>query len=212
MVLWNGGIWDWFDPEPAIAAVTRLHARDDRWRLVFMSTARPSLRATMGAAERVARAASDVVHVNREWVPYADRPGYLLEADVCVSTHRPTLESRFSYRNRLLDCIWAGLPIVCTEGDAFAELVTEHGWGRTVRPEDPERLAAALEDVVQAGRSVVAESMMRYRTEHTWPAAAARIHELATAALVGARPARLDPVAGLARARHTAAAAVRRPR
>ena len=212
IVLWNGGVWDWFDPETAIAAVTRLHARDDRWRLFFMSTARPSLRAAMGAAERVAQAAGDVVRVNREWVSYADRAGYLLEADVCVSTHRPTLESRFAYRNRLLDCIWAGLPIVCTEGDDFAKLVAEQGWGRTVRPEDPEELVAALQDVVQAGRPAVAESMMRYRTEHTWSAAASRIHELATAALRGARPARLDPVAGLARARHTAAAAIRRPR
>ena len=212
IVLWNGGVWDWFDPETAIAAVTLLHARDERWRLFFMSTGRPSLRAKMGAAERVARAAGDVVRVNREWVPYAERSGYLLEADVCVSTHRPTLESRFSYRNRLLDCIWAGLPIVCTEGDAFAELVVEREWGRTVAPEDPEQLAAALQEVVQAGRPAVAESMMRYRTEHTWSAAAARIHAMATGALTRAGPSGLDPVAGLMRARHSTAGRLRRPR
>ncbi len=209
IVLWNGGVWDWFDPDTAIAAVTRLYARDERWRLFFISTARPSLRTPMGAAERVARAAGEVVGVNRQWVPYAERAGYLLEADVCVSTHRPTLESHFSYRNRLLDCIWAGLPIVCTEGDAFADLVAARGWGRTVRPEDPEALATALEAVVETGRPAVAESMRRYRNEHTWSTAAARILAMATVARAEAKPRRLDPAAGWARARHTAAAAMR---
>ena len=166
----------------------------------------------MDAADVVTSAASEVVGFNREWVPYAERAGYLLEADVCVSTNRPTLESRFAYRNRLLDCIWAGLPLVCTEGDAIADLVTEHAWGGVVAPEDPQAVADALEAVVGAGRASFADSMARYRERHTWVAAASTLHDLSVLALGGsARPRRVDVVATLARARHTAAAAVRPP-
>jgi hypothetical protein len=42
---------------------------------------------------------------------------------VGVSTHRDHLETRLSFRTRMLDYIWAGLPIVCTDGDHFASLV-----------------------------------------------------------------------------------------
>jgi len=177
-----------------------------------MSTARPSLRSAMGAADRLTSAESEAVCFRREWVPYAERAGYLLEADVCVATHRPTLESRFAYRNRLLDCVWTGLPIVCTEGDFFADLVTDQAWGKVVAPEDPDALAEALEAVVGMARAPFAASMARYRERHTWAAAAAAINGLAAAVVAGAgRPRRLDVAAALSRVRHTAASAVRPP-
>jgi hypothetical protein len=80
-----------------------------------------------------------------DWVPYAERARYLLEADIGVSTHREHLETRYAFRTRMLDYIWAGLPIVCTRGDFFADLVDERHLGLTVPPRDAAALAAALE-------------------------------------------------------------------
>ena len=54
------------------------------------------------------------------------------------------LETRFSFRTRMLDYLWATLPIVCTRGDHFAELVEREGLGLTVPYGDPEALAAAI--------------------------------------------------------------------
>ena len=212
IVLWNGGVWDWFDPRTAIEAARLLHARDERWRLFFMSTGRPSVRAAMSTAALVTGAGGEAVRFNSEWVPYDERAGYLLEADVCVSTHRPTIEARFAYRNRLLDCVWAGLPVVCTEGDSIADLVASQGWGRVVPPEDPRSVANALEEVVEAGRDSFAKAMSQYREHHTWADAAAKLHAVAVLAL--GRPARrrsVDLAAALARIRHGAASALRPP-
>src|SRR5262249_52267988 len=64
-----------------------------------------------------------------DWVPYAERAGYLLEADVGVSLHPDSVETRFAFRSRLLDCLWAGLPLVCTRGDALAGLGEREGRG-----------------------------------------------------------------------------------
>ena len=64
-----------------------------------------------------------------------------------MSTHRANLESRFAYRTRLLDCVWAGLPIVCTEGDVMAEMVARHGFGIVVPADNAEALAGALERI-----------------------------------------------------------------
>ena len=55
-----------------------------------------------------------VVFFNFGWVPYAERGRYLLEADVAVSAHFDDIETRFAFRTRFLDCLWAGLPVVTT--------------------------------------------------------------------------------------------------
>jgi hypothetical protein len=83
-----------------------------------------------------------------DWVPYAERWRYLVEADIGLSTHRDHLETRLSFRTRMLDYLWAGLPIVCTDGDHFASLVTDHELGLVVHPGDIDRLASAIERLV----------------------------------------------------------------
>lgn len=79
------------------------------------------------------------VFFNEGWVPYDKRQSYLLEADLGVSTHLDHLETAFSFRTRILDYIWASLPIVTTEGDALADLVTGEGLGSSVPPATPKR-------------------------------------------------------------------------
>ena len=46
---------------------------------------------------------------------------YLLDADLAVSAHFDDVETRFAFRTRLLDCLWAGLPVVTTRGDTLGD-------------------------------------------------------------------------------------------
>jgi hypothetical protein len=85
------------------------------------------------------------VFFNQTWVNYDDRLNYLLDADVGVSTHFNHLETAYSFRTRILDYLWAGLPIVSTQGDTFGDYISKHGLGRVVEPQDPVALAEALE-------------------------------------------------------------------
>jgi hypothetical protein len=78
------------------------------------------------------------------YVPYGERANYLLESDFGVSTHRHGVEARLASRTRFLDYMWAGLPILCTEGDSLAEMVSREGLGITVPDGDPEGLAEAI--------------------------------------------------------------------
>ena len=82
------------------------------------------------------------VHFNYGWVPYEERQSYLREADLDLA-HHDHLETRFSFRTRVLDYIWAGLPMVLTRGDSMGELVERAGLGATVAPEDDEGFASA---------------------------------------------------------------------
>ena len=70
------------------------------------------------------------VFFNPGWVPYERRADFLLDADVAVSTHLDHLETRYSFRSRVLDYLWAGLPMVLTAGDVLADEVADGGPGR----------------------------------------------------------------------------------
>ncbi|MGQ0521066.1 MAG: glycosyltransferase, partial [Actinomycetota bacterium] len=59
-------------------------------------------------------------------------------------THLEHVETAYSFRSRILDYLWAGLPIVATSGDAFGALIESEGLGATVAPGDEEALEEAL--------------------------------------------------------------------
>jgi len=88
------------------------------------------------------------VFFNETWVPYTERQNWLLDADCGVTTHYEHVETTFAFRTRVLDYLWAGLPIVTTDGDAFAELVRTERLGIVVPAQDPDALADALERVL----------------------------------------------------------------
>jgi glycosyltransferase involved in cell wall biosynthesis len=152
LILWAGGIYNWFDPLTLIRAVDAVRVRRPRVRLYFMGLAHPNprvpeMRMATDAQKLAAELGLTGTHVffNPGWVPYGQRAGVLLDADVGVSTHLDHAETAYSFRTRLLDHLWAGLPTVATRGDALAELVDAEGLGLTVPPGDVTALAAALD-------------------------------------------------------------------
>ena len=151
VLVWAGGVYDWFDPLTLVRAVGRLARRRPGVRLYFMGLRHPNPDVPEMAMSTATRALADELgltgrHVffNEGWVAYADRENYLTEATLGVTCHFASAETHFSFRTRALDYLWAGLPMVTTEGDSFADLVVEEGLGLSVPPEDPEALEAAL--------------------------------------------------------------------
>ena len=110
------------------------------------------------------------VFFNDSWVDYDERQNYLLEADIGVSTHRSHIETTFSFRTRILDYLWASLPMVVTEGDHFADLVEKHGLGITVPAADTPALADALEKALfdTEFRSSATQALAVVRESYRW--------------------------------------------
>jgi glycosyltransferase involved in cell wall biosynthesis len=183
IVLWNGGIWTWLDAPTVIRGVGRLIERRPTVRLVFISS-NPSGKPAEEEAHALARELGlmdRIVFFNDTWVPYDERVDWLLEANCAASAHSDNLETRFAFRTRQLDCFWAGLPIVCTEGDELATRVELEGLGRTVPPGNPEAMADALEDVLENGRESYATNLAAAAEQFTWPRVTDRIVRFTTA-------------------------------
>ncbi|HLF24914.1 MAG TPA: glycosyltransferase family 4 protein [Anaerolineae bacterium] len=156
VVLWGGGIWNWLDAPTLIRALARIARQRTDIKLFFMGIThpRPLTERMTAAAEAVAL--SDALGLTgraiffNEWIAYTDRENYLLEADVGVSLHRDQLETRFSFRTRFLDYVWAGLPIVATRGDVLSEQVDARRLGRVVQPGDVDGVAEAILTLLDA--------------------------------------------------------------
>ncbi|WP_250442507.1 glycosyltransferase [Actinotalea sp. C106] len=176
VILWGGGIYNWFDPLTLIRAVDRLKDRHPEVRLFFLGLKHPNPGVpAMTVAWRTRELAEELgltgrhVFFNEGWVPYEERADYLLDADVGVSTHFQHIETEFSFRTRILDYLWASLPIVATDGDTFGGLIKERGLGHAVPAEDVEALESALEELLfdeeaaERARTAVREVAEEYR-------------------------------------------------
>ena len=169
VILWGGGIYNWFDPLTLIRAVDHLRQKHPEVRLFFLGTKHPNpgvpdMRIAWESRQLADQLGLTGTHVffNDSWVPYDERADYLLDADVGVSTHFHHIETAFSFRTRILDYLWASLPIVATGGDTFGELIRAHGLGEVVEPEDVEGLSAALETMLYDDEAI-AEARARVR-------------------------------------------------
>jgi glycosyltransferase involved in cell wall biosynthesis len=184
LALFWGGLWDWMDPALAVQAFAELRKSGPDAHLVFLAGARPGGDTMRAAADR-ARAAvgqlgmTDRVHFLDRWIPYAQRGAVLAEADIAVTAHRSTLEAELAFRTRLLDCLWAGLPPVCTRGDALAEAAEREGWGGAADPGDAAGLARAAAALLAPGARDRARARMEPAVErYRWSRAAVTLGEL----------------------------------
>ena len=152
VIIWGGGVYNWFDPLTLIHAVDRLRTRIPEIRLFFLGLRHPNPDIPeMRMAVETQRLAAELglvnthVFFNDDWVPFEERQNYLLDADLGVSTHLDHIETEFSFRTRILDYLWAGLPILATDGDSFAEVIRREGLGVVVAAGDVAAVEEGLE-------------------------------------------------------------------
>lgn len=179
VLLWGGGIWEWLDPLTVIRAMQTIGRERPDIKLFFLGQQHPNTvdvppmlmydRAVELAQQLGLRDSS--VFFNTGWVPYAERADYLLEADIGLSAHSEHLETRFAFRTRLLDYIWAGLPVVVSAGDTLADVVAQRGLGAVAPIGDSDAFARAVLEVAATPRRQYAEAFATARHDFEWPQA-----------------------------------------
>jgi len=175
VILWGGGLWPWLDPLTAIRALARVWQQRQDVRLIFPGTRHPNPgMAGIPTHNETARVLAQELGLLEkavffgDWVPYRDWPGVLLESDLALTLHPDTLESRLAFRSRVLDYIWAGLPIIATRGDATSDLVERYRLGIVVDYEDDAGVADAILRLLETPKEAWRERFERARQDLTW--------------------------------------------
>lgn len=178
VLLWGGGLWDWLDPLTAIQALPRVLKHIPNVRLLFPGTRHPTPSIpTMCMTEQALELAYSLGLLNThvffgDWIARDVWPCYLQRATVGLSLHPDSYESRLAFRSRVLEYIWASLPMIVTEGDETALIVQRYGLGRVVPAQDPTSVAEAIVELLSAPREVYSAAFVRARTDLTWERAA----------------------------------------
>ena len=169
-------MWNWLDPVTVVSAFARIVPQYPEARLVFVTKMPTDLTEPASAAAYRALALSRELGLYGDSVlfcgpvPFEDRQNLLCEADIGLCYNADHLETRFGFRTRLLDYIWAGLPVITGRGDVLGDLIEAEGLGYAVPPADAEGLAAAMsallkEDDARGSRQA---AFARVREQLTW--------------------------------------------
>ncbi|MDD5622945.1 MAG: glycosyltransferase [Actinomycetota bacterium] len=151
VIIWGGGIYNWFDPLTLIKVMAEISKVRNDIKLFFMGVEHPNpevkklqlVNKTINLAKKLGIYDKNVFF-NFGWVEYDDRQNYLLESDAGIITHPEHIETRFSFRTRILDYLWAGLPIISTKGDSLSDMVEKENLGITVNEKDVTALVNAI--------------------------------------------------------------------
>lgn len=178
VLIWGGGIWDWFDAETPIKAVAELSKSDPHIKLVFYGTIHPNN--AVGKPKNVDRAqklakelgvfGSHVIF-HDGWIPTDQRVNYLADADVAISSHLESLETHYAFRTRILDHFWMSLPSLVTEGDWFADYIQKNDLGIVTPCVDVTSMKAAILSLQKTSeRSRIKKNIVAIREEWRWSA------------------------------------------
>jgi glycosyltransferase involved in cell wall biosynthesis len=175
IALWAGGVYDWLDPQVILKAVKKLN--NPKLKLVFMGLKHPNSEIpVMNAVQELRNISNELAMTNssiffvEDWVNYVDRAQFLLNADFGVSAHKEHIETQFSFRTRLLDHFWSGLPTISTTGDALAEVIEANNVGLTVPIEDVDAWVSALNKMIsdEKLRNTFKENSLKLSQNYTW--------------------------------------------
>lgn len=154
---WGGGIWDWLDPFILIEALKKLENECPHMKAVFLAGKHPnpdipdmsSHKRSYALAKEFGLLNRSVFFINK-WIPYEERTDYLLGVNCGCTFHQKSVEATYSFRTRMLDYLWAGLPIICSEGDELASEIEMAGAGITVPTNDVSALVRAMKVMVES--------------------------------------------------------------
>jgi glycosyltransferase involved in cell wall biosynthesis len=174
IILWGGGLWDWLDPLTLVQAWPEVIKHFPQARLVFLGTRHPNpLVPDHRVVESTIALAAETGEKDRtvfffEWLPVEEREALLCEADIGIVLHPQHVETRYAIRTRVLDYVWARLPVLVSDGDVTSEWVRQYDLGRVAPPSNADAIAGALVEMLEMPKEAWAPAFEKARAYFFW--------------------------------------------
>jgi len=156
-----------------IRAFGMVNARHPETRLIVVGPDSRSRRRLQQSVESTGRRGIIFVNGGERGVSYKELPRYHRSADIFCSPATGNESQGYV----LLEAMAAGLPVVASNIDGYASVITHGADGVLVRPSDPAALADALTELVrnpQRRAALAIEGRMRVE-EYAWPRVAQQV-------------------------------------
>ena len=127
-LLWFGGIYPWFDLTNLLEAVKNAN-KTTPIELIMVGVKNPFnqhpdfIKRYEEVMDYIKNNNMDeIVHIT-DWVKFEDRAEWYLGSDVVVLINNIGMENTLAWRTRLVDYVWADLPIVTNGGDPMSDIL-----------------------------------------------------------------------------------------
>jgi glycosyltransferase involved in cell wall biosynthesis len=170
LVLWYGGLWPWFDGVTAVRSFALVAAERPSARFRILGGRHPGGEAPDTLDEVLAQADELGVRDRVESLPWAspgELPALLAQAACALCLAHDGIEHRLAQRTRLLDLFSAGVPVICTQGDALGTRAATAGAATTVPAGDAVAAARVVRGLLEGDdvRRVQSEAGLRFASE-----------------------------------------------
>jgi glycosyltransferase involved in cell wall biosynthesis len=183
-VLWFGGIYPWFDLRVLVDAVSLVNEKSPT-KLVIVGAKNPynthpdfvrRYEELVGYIESDQKF-KDVV-VMQEWIKFEDRADWYLDSDCVVVINKEGPENELAWRTRLVDFIWADLPIITNGGDPLGESLVAHEAAFKFGAMDKETIANDISKVLAStGLKQIRKNLAGMREAYYWDTVTAKLAE-----------------------------------
>lgn len=127
-LLWFGGIYPWFDLTNLLEAVKNAN-KTTPIELIMVGVKNPFnqhpdfIKRYEEVMDYIKNNNMDeIVHIT-DWVKFEDRAEWYLGSDAVVLINNIGMENMLAWRTRLVDYVWADLPIVTNGGDPMSDIL-----------------------------------------------------------------------------------------
>jgi glycosyltransferase involved in cell wall biosynthesis len=135
-LLWFGGVYPWFDTNILLEAISKVQLKH-KIHLAMVGAKNPFVNNTIFLEKNTELDQSikrmkltDVVSLH-EWIPYERRADWYCDCEAIITLNKEGMENSLSWRTRLVDYVWSGMPVLTNGGDPLGEqLISAKSAGR----------------------------------------------------------------------------------
>ncbi|HYH36492.1 MAG TPA: glycosyltransferase [Candidatus Saccharimonadales bacterium] len=152
-ILWFGGIYPWFDLRGLVDAVGILN-KSLPAKLVIVGAKNPFndhpdfVRPYNQLIEHIEKTGAEDFVVVQDWIEFDKRADWYLDSDLVVVINKEGEENELSWRTRLVDFLWADLPLLTNGGDPLGESLIANDAAQKLHGLSPEAIAKGLDDTL----------------------------------------------------------------
>lgn len=176
-ILWFGGIYPWFDVRKLADAVKEVNKTVPA-KLIVVGAKNPFNK----HPDFIARYDEFIDYVStkemkqyvavQDWINFNDRANWYLDADVVVVFNKEGEENKLAWRTRLVDFMWADLPVLTNGGDPLGEIMIKNGAAVRMDSLEPTAIARSITKILgKNNKSKIAElakNMRGLKTHYYW--------------------------------------------
>jgi glycosyltransferase involved in cell wall biosynthesis len=174
-ILWFGGIYPWFDLRQLIDAVKLLNKTVPS-KLIIVGAKNPFnyhpdlLRKYDEVVEHISNSGADDLVIMQDWIKFDDRADWYLDSDLVVVINKEGEENKLAWRTRLVDFMWANLPVITNAGDPLGETMIAHRAALRFSGLSASAIAKDLEKALSDGKKVeeIKEQLNELKASYYW--------------------------------------------